>query len=225
MSSKIIAAIIGALCLGPMAAHATTMNGTFSGTLTEGTDYTGVFGPAGSDLTNDAITGTFTYNTNLLSQSISGGQNTATGTGLGALTATISIGGITYTFTDPTSSSVFVDDGSVSGQSELTLQSTNNPNAGVNESFYLDISDPFAPFVASTDLTQSISATDPFSQIADFSIQDTGPNAASGGFTVTSLTTSQAPATSPIPEPASLMVLALGIGGIAGVRTRRQRAA
>jgi len=223
MSRKMIAALVGALCLGPVAAHATVMAGTFAGVLSEGTDYTGVFGPANTDLSGDPITGTFTYDTNLFSQSISDGQNTATGTGLGALTATIAIGGFTYTFTDPTSSSVFLDDGSVSGQSELTLQSTKNPNAGVNESFYLDISDPFTAFVASTDLTQSISATDPFSQIASFSIQDTGPGvAASGGFTVETLTTTTA--RSPIPEPASLLVLATALGVFAGARTRRQRA-
>src|SRR5580704_6857292 len=129
MSRKIITFIAGALLLATTAAHATVMEGDFSGTINSpngGTDTTGVFGDSpGTDLSGDPVTGTFIYNTALLSQVVAGGTNTATGTGLGALTVTLTINGVNYTFTDNTSSRIFLDDGSVSGNSEATIQNAN----------------------------------------------------------------------------------------------------
>ena len=64
MSSKFIALSVGALLLGPAAPHATIMSGSFSATMTAGTDQNSLFGGgAGSDLTGDAVTGTFVYDT------------------------------------------------------------------------------------------------------------------------------------------------------------------
>ena len=219
MCSKFATIAIFAALFAPASVQATLVHGNFSGTMSDGTDTTGVFGTPGADLANDVITGTFAYNTSLLSQSISNGTNTATGTGIGALTVTITITGHSHTFTDPTSSSMFLDDGGVSGQSEFKLHNSNNNGTTTNESVSLDISDLFTPFATSTDLTQSISVTNPFSSIDSFGIHDTGPNvAAAGDFSIISLTTTTQ---SQIPEPASLTVLALGLAGIATARRRR----
>ena len=220
MSNKWIGAIASVLLLVPMAARADIIDGSFSGTITGAFDYGGVFGPANTDLSNDALTGTFSYNTALLSTAISGGQNTATGTGLGAVTVTITIAGNSYTFTDQTSSSVYLDDGSSDGLSEFTLQNVNN-----SDSFYLDISEANSnkQFVFGTSLTEPLNIVPDgnTSVISDFMIANSG-SGASGGFTITSLTSSDI--SSSVPEPAGMAVLAMGLIGLAGARARKARA-
>jgi hypothetical protein len=218
MSRNIITFIAGALLLASPAAHATVMEGDFSGTINSpggGSDVTGVFGEAaGTDLSGDPVTGTFTYNTALLSQSISGGVNNATGTGLGALTVTLTINGVNYTFTDNSSASILLD----TNASEATIQNANT-TGGSNDSFSLDASDLFNPFITSTDLTATWSTTNPFSSTGSFAIDDAGAEA-SGSFTLgTFEVTGQVAA----PEPASMALLGVGLAGIAGCRGRRGR--
>ncbi|HUN40344.1 MAG TPA: hypothetical protein VMU81_08655 [Acetobacteraceae bacterium] len=221
MSNKWIGAIASVVLLVPLAARADVINGSFTGTITpSGFDQTGVFGPANTDLTNDTITGTFSYNTALLSQAISGGVNTATGTGLGAVTVTITIGGHSYTFNDQSGSSVVIDDGSVSGESEFNL-SNSDFVGGHSDTFTLQLSDPFTPFVSGgTSLTQSLSIGNPFFQTNSFSIDDAGPVGAGGAFSISSLTSSDI---SSMPEPAGMAVVAMGLIGLAGVRARKAR--
>jgi hypothetical protein len=220
MSYKIIACVAGALCLGPVVAQADVVTGSFTGTMSNGTDSTGVFGADGGDLSNDAITGSFSYNTTLFSQSVSGGTNTATGTGLGALTVTITLNGINHTFTDQTSSSIFLDDGSVSGNNEMTLNTLNQAGSD-NESFTLDAQDPLNSFITGTDLVQAFTET-PFVSDGSFQILDTGPTvAAGGGFTIETLTLNGA--ASVIPEPASAALLLSGIAGMVGITAKRRR--
>jgi hypothetical protein len=200
--------------LSPLTAHATIVDGSFAGTLSAGTDVSGVFGTPGADLTSDAIIGTFAYNTDLLSQSVAGQQNNATGTGLGALTVTITIGSGSHTFTDNTSSSVFVDDSS----SEVTFTNANS-GGGMSENFFLDASDFITHFILSTDLTAPFSTSHPFSSNGTFFVNDTGPSAVAGGvFTVVTLSAQV------VPEPASALLLLGGIGGIAATRRSRLKA-
>jgi len=219
MSPKLIAFVAGALCLGPLAAQATVVTGSFVGVMSSGTDSTGVFGTVGGDLSNDAITGAFTYDTALFSQSVSGGTNTATGTGLGALTVTITINGINHTFTDQTSSSIFLDDGSVSGNNEMTLNTLNQQGSD-NESFTLDAQDPINSFITGTSLVQAFTES-PFISDGAFQILDTGPTVAAGGaFTIYTLTLNGAVG---VPEPASATLLLTGIVGIAVMTAKRRR--
>jgi hypothetical protein len=226
MSRKLIALAACAMLFSPMAARATVVSGSFSGTL-DGSgagDITGVFGSPGSFTAGEAITGTFVYDTALFGQAVSGGTNTATGTGLGALTVVLTINGINHTFTDQTSSSVFLDDGAVSFNNEMTLNTLNTSTSGgstFDESFTLDAQDPLSSFLSGTDLVQSFTES-PFTSVGAFVIQDGGPSVvAGGGFSIDTLTLNGAQSSAP--EPASMTVLLVGLAGILGVRKRRAR--
>jgi hypothetical protein len=218
MSHKLAAAAAIALILGPAAARATDMSGSFSGTIGTGTDTTGVFGTPGAVLDGDPVTGTFVYDTSLFSQAVAGSTNTATGTGLGALTVTLTINDVSHIFTDNTSSSIFLDDAA----SEVTYQTDDTSGGGgsnLAENFFLDVEDPITPFVPSTNLTDGYTTTDPFSSNGSFAIVDTGPNAqASGSFTLGTLTVAQ----EAVPEPVSGSLLVVGLAGLAAARRRRR---
>jgi hypothetical protein len=190
------------------------MDGRFSGTIEAGTgskDTTGVFGAADTDLSGASVTGTFTYDTSDFTQS-GGDPNTLTSTGPGALTVTITIGGQSHTFTDQTSGSVALS----SSISDATYRTQDD--AGGVETFYLDVNDLLSPFLASTDPATGYSVTTPdSSSVGIFSIDDIGPVAAADGrFSVNSVTVTRAP------EPASLGLLAVGLGGLAAGRRRRR---
>jgi hypothetical protein len=218
MQSKIAMAAVMALLFSPMAARADIVTGTFAGTLYDGTDMTGVFETAGSDLMDASVTGTFSYDTGLFSFSVvSGTTNTATGNP-GALTIGMTINGTTYTFIDPSSSSVHLD----TVVSEITLQSTNTVGS-TYETFSLDTSS-LAAFVLTTDLgNQNFVATNPTSSTGSFLIADT-ETSATGDFSLTSITASSRSSSSPnIPEPASAVLLIMGVSGIAAGRIRKAR--
>jgi hypothetical protein len=221
MSNKFIALGIGALLLAPVAAQATIIDGSFSGTMTDGTDTSGIFNePSSTDLTGDTVTGTFVYDTTLFTGTPIGTTETYTNTSTGALTVTLTINGVSHTFTDSASSSIFLDS---SGTSEVTYSANAHSVVGgttINDTFELDVIDPGDPFVTSTSLNQSFSTSDAITLTGQFSIIDANPLLqASGDFTLDTL--SQAPAPTPTPEPASLALLAIGLGGVLGMRRKR----
>jgi hypothetical protein len=211
MSSMSIAtATLGlGLLLTPLAAHAVLVTGDFAGTLASGTDTSGVFETAGSDLTGQDIFGTFTYDTSLLGAPVG---ETYPGTGLGAITGTVTINGVTHTFIDQYSSSLYLD----TTASEITVQNAQT-QPGIAETFYLDASDPFSPFVTTTDPTQQnfVAPTSDifFGSTGSFSISDTDATA-SGAFSLTSLSVSE------VPEPATLTLMFGGLAGLFAVRKR-----
>jgi hypothetical protein len=224
MSHKLIALSLGALLLGPAAAHATIMTGSFTGTMTAGTDQDNLFGlGVGADLTGDTVTGTFVYDTTKFSAGapISGTvQYTATSTG--ALTVTLTINGVTYTVQDRANSGIYLDP---SANSEVTL-TANDSATNVSATFELDVALPDTPFVTSNSLTGTYNANslgDSIVQGSLFQIINSDPTevVSDGAFNVNSISVQQQ--STPTPEPASLTLLAVGVMGLAAGRTRKRR--
>ena len=209
MLNRAIAIAACTLLVAPVT-HAAIVDGSFAGTITSGTDQSGIFGPPNTDLTNAAISGTIRYDTALFSQAISGTTNTATAIGPGALTVIVTINGISHNFIDQSSAGIYLD----TSLSEITLQNANSRSAGavgVDESFYLDASDPITPFVLTTSLAQNFSAM-PLSSNDSFSIADSSPDTvANGYFVLSSLSLT-------VPEPASVSLLLVGVLGLVVVR-------
>jgi hypothetical protein len=222
MSHKFVAFSVATLLLGPAAAHATIMTGSFSGTMTAGTDADNLFGGGvASDLTDDAVTGTFVYDTTLFSAAAPvGGTVQYTATGAGALTITVTIGSVTYTFQDRANSSIYLDPSSTS---EVTLVA-NDTAPGVNATFELDVGLPDTPFLTSNSLTDTYDAAgldDSVIQNSGFQISNSDPAEVVGGaeFNVNSIAVQQQ--SQDLPEPASMGLLLAGLAGITGIRRRR----
>jgi hypothetical protein len=221
MSRNIIAFAAGALLLSPVAAHAVIIDGSFSGTMSDGTDISGVFGePAATDLSGDPVTGTFVYDSSLFTGTPAGTTDTYANTATGALTVTLTINGVSHTFTDSANSSIFLDAGPNSEVQYVANASSSAGGSTIADTFDLDIFDPTDPFVTSTSLNQSFSTSDATTLAGSFSIIDTGPaQQAVGDFTINTL--SQGPAPVATPEPASMALLGVGMAGIAAIRKRR----
>lgn len=212
MNRKTAMAAAMILLLSPMAAHAAIVTGTFAGTLDGSSMNTsGVFG-APSNLNGAGITGTFKYDTGLLSSAITGTKNNATGSP-GALTVAVTINGIIFTFTDPTMSNVYLD----TGASDIMFGNTKSVGS-TYETFSLDASS-LPAFILSTDLAaQNFIKANPLNSTGSFSIADSVASA-SGNFTLTSITASTS-----VSEPASAVLLIMGVTGIAAGRMRKARA-
>jgi hypothetical protein len=221
MSRNLIAFAAAASLLSPVAAHAIIIDGSFSGTMSDGTDVSGVFGePASTDLTGDPVTGTFVYDSSLFTGVPAGSTETYTNTATGALTVTVTINGVSHTFTDSANSSIYLDDSGTSEVQYVANASSVSGGTTINDTFDLDVLDPGDPFVTSTSLDQSFSTSDATTLTGSFSIIDTGPaQTASGDFTISTL--QQGPAPAATPEPASMALLGVGLAGIAAVRRRR----
>jgi hypothetical protein len=101
----------------------------------------------------------------------------------------------------------------------------NNSSGNVAETFFFDALSISSPFVQSTDLTQSFTASSFDFSLGTFTILDTGPNViASGDFMLDSLTLN-GPTAAATPLPAALPLFASGIGGLGLLSWRRKRKA
>ncbi|MEI7711313.1 MAG: PEP-CTERM sorting domain-containing protein [Rhodospirillales bacterium] len=209
MFLKTVRAATLAAAMSSFAANAAIISGVFTGTATDGIDGIGVFQPAATDLTGAAVSGTYTYYTDLLDAVVS--DPTVVGTGSsGALTVTVTMFGATYTFTDPDLSAVFLN----SGTNVLSLQTSNTLGSpGDSFSLYAELV-PGA--IGWADLVQAIEGTSPIGSVGSLSIfnLDGSTNA---DFTLTSLSQT-------VPEPASFAVLFAGLAGLAVLRRRPQQA-
>ena len=148
-----------------------------------------------------------------------GGTEAYTATSHGALTITLTIGSVTYTFQDRANASIYLDP---SASSEVTLVA-NDTAPGVNATFELDLGIPDTPFFSSNSLTGIYNATDLADSIiqgSTFQIINSDPTrvVSGAGFAVDSITVQQSQA---VPEPVSGALLMVGLAGIAGIRRPR----
>ena len=210
MFLKTVRAATLALVMSSFAANAAIISGVFAGTATDGTDGIGVFQPVATDLSGAAVTGTYTYYTDLLEAVVSDPSVVGTGSS-GALTVTVTMFGATYTFTDPDFAAVFLN----SGTNELSLQ-TSNTLGLAGDSFNL-----YAVLVPGAigwaDLIQAIEGTSPIGSAGSISIFNPD-GTTTANFTLTSLSQT-------VPEPASFAVLFAGLAGLAVLRRRPRQAA
>ena len=76
-----------------------------SGTLSSGTDYLGLFGPAGADLTNQLFVTSFTYNPDDFAAGGESCNNSYITNAVGALTTSLTINGHTYSYANTNNAS------------------------------------------------------------------------------------------------------------------------
>jgi hypothetical protein len=231
MHSKLICTV-GALGLcGTIAtASATIVDVNYAGTVHDGTDGAGIFGPVGGDLSGKSFSLDFLFDTNkgvdssnpVTLYSVYGGTGYSTQSP--ALGTTLEIDGV--------KSKIY--DGNVVGQ----LLGANGNNGAVNQQYHQSLdskSDSIYAGVYNTadSITGDIPATIdvPFSFV--FSQIDTGfgyatlfdgVNATTANLTPTTLTYS-IPATSTVPEPSTWALMLVGFAGLGWAAYRRKSSA
>ncbi len=131
MRSLILAGVLAAVLVGGHDADAALIKGSFTATVTSGTDHTGVLGlPANTDLTGLTLTGTFSYDPAQLPADISGGAvgyRLYYGTPVGVSTISETIAGHSFVFPAVTAQYLYLqNDGS--GSAGFSLETVNFPN-------------------------------------------------------------------------------------------------
>lgn len=206
------------LVLSGTTARAAVMEMSFTGTITSGTAE-GYFASAGTDLTGDEVTGTVTWDTaQLASTCNAGGFQCYAASGGYSITETVN--DISETFTAASenllylysfgggATQVYAGAGSNSGYSVISFDNRDGDGQAITNALFTDPSDPSSLFLGTTDLSGTIS---------------NGVTFASDGstffFDPTSVTSSES---SPIPEPASFLLLGPALVGLRFLRHRRR---
>jgi hypothetical protein len=146
-----------------MAAQATIIQASFTGTTSSGTDTTSMFGTFGADLTGDAVSGTIIHDRGLLpvDQRLAKHHHCH-------WTERAGLNRHDRGFHRRVHRSGLIEHIAIVPVPNAYRNA--NPVGTTAETFYLDVSDPFTPFINSTDLPQTFATTDPSSSSGTFSI-------------------------------------------------------
>jgi hypothetical protein len=223
--SKLASGVIASTALMAAApASATMLVATYTGTISNGHDYTGVFGAANSNLTGDSYTAIYLIDTTKGYQSYSGGIDTAEGgsstahPGLGnpIVSSSVTINGITQTLTP------LYDDYTQAGGAApgpFIEQYGNNSSTGLYQLLY-----SYADNITTvTSIDQTLPLTSVTGSLGgEFDIDNGASTPVYSVFAYFGLNGTVEIA--PVPEPASWAIMVSGVGlTIAAARAGRRR--
>jgi hypothetical protein len=234
----LMSSMVLACCLGGSYAHATTILITYTGTISDGFDQTGVFGPAGTSLSGDTYSLVYTFDTAgaildlsglPFSSRVYGGPDTNVPSSNSPGKASLTINGKTALFTGNFKSSDLNRQGFTDpvhftcpcqSSTEQLVQNTSTPSM-FDDSFVMsdvtvpDLSIPGSIFVPFSVAASDISQYDMLFSIDSHTIAE--DPMASGSLIPLSLTVSA------VPIPAALPLFVGGLAGLGVIARVRRR--
>jgi len=218
--TKFAAALSATLLAG--AVHATPMVYTSTGIISSGADNSGVFGNVGS-LVGDAYTIAITLDASLFqTQYNQGAMLSGTGSSAGGATETVTVNGVKQTYAlslATTWNDFFSTGGGTYGEILDSVQASTSTGQSLYTALHLvSYSDALLASAAMT-MPFAFQANASDTTSTSFSIYGSTANASFSG-NIAAMTIGAVGATSAVPEPASLALLAMGLVAFCAVRRK-----